>query len=257
MLFKSDDISIYYEKYGNKNKTILILPGWGNTRPTFTNIINYFKEEYTIYIIDYPGFGNSPYPNKELNIYDYANIIRDFMENLNIINPIIIAHSFGGRITTLLTGYYKERIDKLILIDIATIKPKKNIFKLIKEKIYKFLKLLIKLLPKLKQEKYKQKLLKAFGSTDYINLPQNMHNTFKNIVNKDLKEYLNYIESEALIIWGKEDNSTPIKDAHIINKLIKNSALIIYPKCKHFSYLEEPYLTNKIIDAFINEKNTN
>lgn len=257
MFFNTNDITIYYEKYGYKNKTILILPGWGNTRQTFNNIINYFKTDYTIYILDYPGFGNSPYPNKELTIYDYTNIIRDFMDTFNIINPIIIAHSFGGRLTTLLSGYYKEQIDKLILIDIASIKPKKTIKKFIKEKTYKLLKQTIKILPKLKQEKYKQKLLQLFGSTDYINLPPNMHKTFKNIVNKDLKEYLNYIDQETLIIWGKEDKDTPIKDAYKINKSIKNSALIIYPKAKHFSYLEEPFLTNKIIDAFINEKNTN
>jgi len=257
MFFNTDDITIHYKKYGYKNKTILILPGWGNTSQTFTHIINYFKEDYTIYIMDYPGFGNSPYPNKELDIYDYTNIIRDFIDNFKIINPIIIAHSFGGRLTTLLTGYYKEQINKLILIDIATIKPKKTIKQHIKEKTYKLLKKLTKLLPKLKQEKYKQKLLQIFGSSDYKNLPLNMHKTFKNIINKDLKEYLNYIEQETLIIWGKEDQDTPLKNAYLINKLIKNSSLIIYPKCKHFSYLEEPYLTNKIIDAFINEKNTN
>ena len=149
----------------------------------FINIINYFKEDYTIYIFDYPGFGNSPYPTKTLTIHDYTNIIRDFIKEKNIINPTIIAHSFGGRITTLLTGYYKEQINKLILIDIATIKPKKTPKQLIKEKTYKFLRKLIKLTPKLKQEKYNQKLLSIFGSTDYKNLPQSMHNTFKNIIN--------------------------------------------------------------------------
>ena len=251
MFFNTNEISIYYEKYGNKDKTILILPGWGNTRTTFYNIINYFKNDYSIYIIDYPGFGNSPYPNKTLTIYDYANIIRDFMEEKNINNPIIIAHSFGGRITTLLTGYYKEQIDKLILIDIATIKPKKTIYRFFKEKTYKLLKKLIKLLPKNKQQKTYNKLLKTFASTDYKNIPISMQNTFKNIVNTDLKSYLKYIESEALIIWGKEDKDTPLKDGIKINKQIKNSALIIYPNSKHFSYLDEPYLTNKIIEAFI------
>mgnify|MGYP000331054988 CR=1 FL=1 len=112
MYFNTKNTSIYYEKYGTKDKVILILPGWGNTRTTFTNIINFFKEDYTIYIIDYPGFGNSPIPQDELTIYDYTNIIRDFLEENNIVNPIIIAHSFGGRITTLLAGYYKEKIDK-------------------------------------------------------------------------------------------------------------------------------------------------
>ena len=228
MYFNTKNTSIYYEKYGTKDKVILILPGWGNTRTTFTNIINFFKEDYTIYIIDYPGFGNSPIPQDELTIYDYTNIIRDFLEENNIVNPIIIAHSFGGRITTLLAGYYKEKIDKIIYIDAATIKPKKTLKRFLKEKTYKLLKKLIKLFPKLKQEYYKQKLLRIFGSSDY--------------------------ESEVLLLWGKLDDTTPLKDGYKMNNLIKDSALIIFPKGNHFSYLQYPYLTNQIIQEFIKEQ---
>lgn len=253
MYFNNKEVSIYYEKYGNSKKTILILPGWGNTRTTFTNIINFFKDNYTIYIIDYPGFGNSPIPEKELTIYDYTNLVRDFLEEMQIKNPIIIAHSFGGRITTLLTGYYKEKIDKIIMIDAASIKPRKRIKALIKQTTYKALKKLTNFLPKLKQEYYRQKLLRIFGSIDYQNLPNNMHKTFKNIVNENLLYYLKNIESEVLLIWGKLDKETPLKDGHKMNNLIKNSALIIYPKGNHFSYLQYPYLTNKIIYEFIKE----
>ena len=80
MYFKSNTISIYYEKHGTGEEKILILPGWGNTRNTFYNLINNLKENYTIYIIDYPGFGNSPVLNKELNIYDYAFLINSFIK---------------------------------------------------------------------------------------------------------------------------------------------------------------------------------
>ena len=253
MYFNNKDVSIYYEKYGNNKNTILILPGWGNTRTTFTNIINFFKDNYTIYIIDYPGFGNSPIPEKELTIYDYTNLVRDFLDEMQIKNPIIIAHSFGGRIATLLTGYYKEKIDKIIMIDAASIRPRKSIKVLIKQITYKVLKKLTYLLPRLKQEYYRQKLLKGFGSTDYQKLPNNMHKTFKNIVNENLIYYLKNIESETLLLWGKLDKDTPLKDGYKMNNLIKNSALIIFPKGNHFSYLQYPYLTNKIIFEFIKE----
>ena len=136
MYFKSNNIKIYYEKYGNTNKTILILPGWGDTRETFNQIINCFKDNYTIYILDYPGFGKSPIPKKTLTIYDYTEIIYNFLNKNKINNPLIIAHSFGGRITTLLTTKYKVKIDKMLLIDIAGIKPKKTLKQKIKETIY-------------------------------------------------------------------------------------------------------------------------
>ena len=255
MYYNKNDYSIYYEKYGNKQKNIVILPGWGDTRKTFNYLINSLKEDYTIYILDYPGFGNSQFPNKDLTIYDYTNIIRDFIKDNNIIKPIIIAHSFGGRIATLLTGYYNEKINKLIMIDIAGIKHRKKFKIWIKEITYKLLKKIKYFLPKKKQTNYINKLCHIFASTDYKQLNNHMKKTFKNIINKNLKEYIKDINTETLIIWGNKDKDTPLKDGKILNKLIKNSALIIYPNASHFSYLDYPLLTSKIIKEFLKEKN--
>ena len=250
MFFKTKHQTIYYETHGNNSNSILILPGWGDTRKTFTNIINYLKNEYTIYILDYPGFGNSPYPNKDLTIFDYANIINLFIKEKNIINPLIIAHSFGGRITSILLSKHKLKVDKIILIDVAGIKRRKKLKIIIKEIIYKLLKKLSIFLPRIKKEKYLNKLISVFSSNDYKTIPNNMRKTFQNIIKEDLKKYYKEIESETLIIWGEKDIDTPLKDAYYLKKIIKNSELIIYKNSNHFSYLQYPYLTNKIIKEF-------
>ena len=199
MYFKKDNLTIYYEKYGSKKEAILILPGWGNTSQTFKNIIEVFKEKYTIYIPDYPGFGNSPTPEQELTIYNYAELINSF----------------------------------------------------IKEKLYKLLKKLVKLLPKKTRKKYYRKLLLIFGSTDYLNLPASMHKTFQNIIKEDLKDYYKSINAEVLIIWGDKDTDTPLKVAYKLHKIINNSGLIIYKNSGHFSYLDYPEKTNIILNKFI------
>ncbi len=252
MYFKSNGISIYYEKHGTGKNNILILPGWGNTRNTFYNIIKNLEKNSTIYILDYPGFGNSPILNKELNIYDYAFIINSFINKFNIETPSIIAHSFGGRITAILQGYYKLKLKKIILIDVAGIKRRKKLKVFLKEKLYKLLKKCTYLLPKIKQENYRQKLLLHFASTDYKSIPKSMQKTFQNIVNEDLKKFYKMINTETLIIWGENDLDTPLKDGLLIKKLIKNSEIIVYKKSGHFSYLDYPILTNKIINSFFN-----
>lgn len=256
MYYKTNNISIYYEHYGNKNskKKIVILPGWGNTRESFKYIIDYFKDNYQIYIIDYPGFGNSKFPKDSLTIYDYTEVIIDFLKDLKINNPIIIAHSFGGRIAILLNGYYKIKIDKMIFISTAGIKQKRNIKKTFRLYLYKFLKNLKVFLSKRKRSLYLKKLLLVFGSKDYNDLPNSMKETFKNIVNTDLLMYLKDIESEVLLIWGENDHDTPIKDAFTMNKKIKDSALITISDCGHFCYLEQISLINNIIYEFIKEE---
>lgn len=253
MYFKTNKINIYYEKYGTQKQVILILPGWGNTRETFNNIINYFKNDYTIYIIDYPGFGKSKHLTTELTIYDYGLIIKEFINKNNIENPIILAHSFGGRITAILNSYYNINIKKIILIDVSGIK-RFNLKIELKKYLYKTLKLLIKLLPKNKQSYYKNKLFNYFSSPDYKNINICMRDTFKNIIKENLKKHYKKIKVETLIIWGEKDQDTPLKDAYLLNKIIKNSGLIILKNLPHYSYLYNPYKINKIIEIFLKEK---
>ncbi len=254
MYYNKDDISMYYEKYGDGNSTILILPGWGDTRKTFRNMIDYLKNNYTVYIFDYPGFGNSIFPNRDLTIYDYTNIIRDFIKDENIINPIVIAHSFGGRIATLMAGYYKDSIKKLIMIDTSGIKPHKGPIKLLKQYTYKLLRKLGILVPKRKRNLYLKKLIKIFGSSDYKKLDKNMYDSFKNIVNEDLKCYINNINTETLIVWGKLDKDTKLKYGKYMHKKIRKSSLVILPKAGHFSYLNYSTVTNKLIYEFLKDE---
>lgn len=254
MYFETNDFELYYEKFGDGQKNIVILPGWGETRNTFFRLINYFKDRYTIYIIDYPGFGNSPFPNIDLDIYQYSSLIKDFLDELNINKPIFICHSFGGRIATVLTSIYKVKPEKMIFMDTAGIKPKKTLKIFFKEKIYKFRKLLIKKLCRKNKDAKLDKLRKRYGSVDYNNLPINMLTTFKNIVNEDLRDYYKNINCEVLLIWGAMDIDTPLKDGKYMNKMIKDSALIVFPDGTHFTYLEYSEAVNLIIDSFITEK---
>ena len=251
MYYKNGNFKLFYEKYGSGKQVILILPGWGDTRPTFNYLIQQLSKDNTVYIIDNPGFGNSEIIQNNLTIYDYASLIREFMLHEKINNPIIIAHSFGGRITTLLTGYYKDKIKKLILIDIASIRQKRNIKKIIKTYTYKLLKRLTYILPKNYRKKAQNRLLKLFSSADYFKLKDNVKKTFQNIVNEDLFSYLKSINTETLILWGEKDKDTPLKDAYKIKKEIKNSELIIFKNASHFSYLEYPTITLNIINEFI------
>lgn len=254
MFFEYKDISMYYEVSGNHSKSILILPGWGDTRKTFKYLVDFLSNYFTVYIVDYPGFGNTKFPNRNLTIFDYSELIYEFIKEANIDNPILIGHSFGGRIITMLTGYYNYKFSNIILIDSAGIKPKKTFFMKMRGFSYKFLKKLGKILPKKYRSKYYKKLFSHYASTDYQNLCANMRETFKNIVNTDLKDYLKNINSNVLLIWGEKDKDTPIKDAVTMKNNISDSELIVIENTGHFPYLERPQLINSILYEQLKEE---
>lgn len=254
MYFIYESLKLYYEKYGNHKKSIVILPGWGNTRNTFNFMINFLQNFFTVYIVDYPGFGNSPTPPHDLTIYEYATLIQEWMLSLKLNDPILIGHSFGGRIITILTGYYQYKYNDIIMINAAGIKPKKRIIKKLRTIAYKILKKTSIILPKKYRKIFQEYLFSHFASSDYKDLSPMMMQTFKNIINEDLKPYLKYIESKVLLIWGNKDDATPIKDGNTMNKLIPNSELIVLDGLSHFTYLEKPYLINQIIYEQLKEK---
>lgn len=249
MYLKINNTTIYYEKHGSKKQSIIILPGWGDNRKTFYYLINYLKKYFTIYILDYPGFGNSVI-NKTLTIFDYANIINEFVVKLNLENSILIGHSFGGRIISILTTMYNIKYKKIILINVAGLKEHK-IKLFFKTIIYKLLKLVKCFLPNKLKIKYQNYLFKKFASRDYKVLPHNLYKTFQNVVKENLKKYYKQINIDTLIIWGANDTITPLKMGYKLNKLIKKSYLIKLEFLNHFPYLENPYLVSEIIYNYL------
>ncbi len=251
MKFCVNDFTIYYEKQGNGHNNILILPGWGDNRPSFNYLISLLKDDFTIYSLDYPGFGKSPFPNRDLTIDDYTDLINDFIIGKKIDNPTIIAHSFGGRIVINLFTRYHLEIKNLILIDIAGIKPTKRWYQKVREKTYKLLKKIAFILPTKMKHYYLEKLIKLFGSNDYASLSKNIRNTFIKIVNRDQREDIKNIDVDTLIIWGENDRDVPLSDGYFINKNIRDSGLIVIPKSGHFPYLDRAYYVNKIILEYL------
>jgi hydrolase, alpha/beta domain protein len=246
-------VKLHYEKFGNQKETVIILPGWGKTKDTFKGMINSLRNSYTVYLVDYPGFGKTPFPKKVLTMHDYVGLIITLLDKEQITNPYIIAHSFGGRIAILLTGLYNIKIKKLLLIDSAGIKPRITFGKWLRLKSYKLLQWLARIVPKKYRVRYKKMIFKLFASSDYSALNALERETFKNIVNLDLTDYLENIKTETLILWGDKDTATHLSDGVLMKKKIRDSELIVFKNSTHYSYLENLDIVLRIIYIFFKD----
>ena len=111
---------------------MLFLHGFGGSIKSFEGLQNSLSSSINTINLDLIGFGKSSKPPSHFSIYDYAEIVYQFLKMLNITKVTIVAHSFGGRIAIILASKYKELVQKLALIDSAGLKPKfclKNFFK--------------------------------------------------------------------------------------------------------------------------------
>ena len=120
MYYKYHDLDIYYETYKNGLNNIIFLHGWGTNQNTFIKQVDYLKENNNLYLMDFPGFGLSSEVETDFNLETYVDLLRSFIIDLNINNPIIIAHSFGGRV--LIKYLVNNDIKAAIFISSAGIK---------------------------------------------------------------------------------------------------------------------------------------
>ena len=235
------DVNINYIQYGNpKGKDVVLLHGWGQNIEMMNPIGKGLQKDYRITILDLPGFGKSGEPTYGWTIYDYYEMLCEFLKKLKIKNPILVGHSFGGRISIIYSA--KEKTEKLVLLSAPYKKStKKNSIKI---KILKFLKK-IPLLKNL-EDYVKTKV----GSRDYRDASPTMRRILVNTVNEDLTEYLKQIDVPTLLIWGDNDTAVKVEDAKEAEDMMKDAGLIIYEGCTHYAYLERIDQTINVLKSF-------
>ena len=245
MFYTYKDVKVYYEKIG-EGIPIIFLHGWGCSSDIFKVVAKDIVDKYSVYLIDFPGFGKSVEPDYLIDVKEMAHMLKAFISDLDIEAPIIVGHSYGGRVA----AEYASRfncINKLILIDSAGIK-RFNIKKSIKVFIYKFKKWFYRITKKLM--KYNELLLNS-GSNDYVNSSPIQKIMLINAVNYDQKHIFKRIKCETLIIWGVNDVTTSIKDGRKIYRLIKNSELVVIPDAGHFPFVENYNYFIKVLKSFL------
>ena len=251
-----DKLNIYYEEFGDakdNEPVILFLHGWGADHRCFLPIISGIKNKYKTYALDLPGHGESSSLTRSFNVDDYKNVIIKFINLMNIKNIILIGHSYGGRIIIKINSEdnIDFNIEKNILIDSAGIKKNQSTKNKIKIITYKFAKNILNVIPnKNKKEELLNKLKRKFGSTDYNNATPIMRETLVKSVNEDLTPLLKNMR-ETLLIWGENDKDTPLSDAKIMEKEIKNAGLVVLKNTGHFSFLEDKYTFEKVIKSYL------
>ncbi len=239
MKFVYKNCQIFYRFIDKKTKIVNVyLHGWGASYKSL-----FFCQKHinsSSLFLDFPPFGQSDKNLKDWTIFSYATMVVSLCEHLNIHKINLIGHSFGGRVALLVACFCKSRVNKLVLVDSAGLKPKRKISYYIKVSNYKIRKKL-----HLDVSKY--------GSCDYLALGEDMRKVFNNIVKTHLDDYLENIEAPTLIIFGERDDITPLYMAKKFNKKIKNSTLEIIPNGSHFCFVDNQYLFVHKLKEFLKE----
>lgn len=239
MKIKVKDLDINYIQYG-EGKDILLLHGWGQNIEMMKPIGDNFRDRFRITILDFPGFGKSEEPKTPWSIDDYSNMLEEFIAKTEIKKPIVMGHSFGGRVAIRYSS--RNNIEKLVLFGSPCIRISEN------------LSLSVKILKKLKtlpgMNEIGEYMKKYIGSRDYKAASPIMRQTLVEVVNEDLSKFAREIEEPTLLIWGEQDTEAPLQDAKELEKIMIDAALIVLPGT-HYAYLENLPRVVSILNSFL------
>ncbi|MBB3113219.1 pimeloyl-ACP methyl ester carboxylesterase [Paenibacillus phyllosphaerae] len=243
-----DGLNINYQVAG-EGQEVLLLHGWGAELNTFAAVHANLAQHFKVYSIDFPGFGKSQEPREVWGNTEYVEFLHKFIQAMGIKRPILLGHSFGGRISIEYASKYD--VKKLVLTNTAGIKPKRKLQYYVKVYTYKAVKNILRI-PGL--HLFRDRVLNYWkartGSTDYKNASGVLQQILVRVVNTDLKHVMPQIKAPVLLIFGETDTATPVEHGKTMEKLMPDAGLVVL-KTGHFSYLERPQEFAIIVNKFL------
>ncbi len=230
---------------------ILMLHGWGASADLMLPLAKSLAPlGYQCLIPDLPGFGESAPPPEAWDTIQYAELMLAYLDAHSIQRAFLIGHSFGGRISLVLGADHADRVVKMGLFNSAGIPPRRSLSSRVRLTLYKAGRdWLAALGAKSISERLRSWYGNRYGSTDYQTAGA-LKETFLKVVNGDLSSYASRVSVPTLLLWGENDADTPLWQAETLKKLIPDAGLITFPDAGHYSYLEKPADSVRILHYF-------
>ena len=250
--FTYQSARLHYTDCG-EGHPLLLLHGWGCNTTTFNAIRPFLEARFRVLTVDFAGFGQSDEPREVWGVEEYTRSIEALAKAEGVENPILIGHSFGGRVSIVYSS--RNKTQKVILVDAAGVKPRRSLSYY--RKVYTF-KLLKRILPLMVGRKRANEIIEArrakAGSSDYNQATPMMRAILSKCVNEDLCHLMPKIEAPTLLFWGEQDTATPLADAKRMKKLIPDAGLVTVAGAGHFSFLENTPLFLRVVESFLQKE---
>jgi pimeloyl-ACP methyl ester carboxylesterase len=182
--------------------------------------------------------------------------VRGLMEALGIERASIIGHSHGGRTAIVLAATYPRLVDRLVLVGSAGLRPKRGVGYYSRVYTYKAVRRLLQSMPL--QGPIGEPLRRLFesklGSMDFRATDRQastMRGTLIRVVNEDWRHLLPRIQASTLLIWGDQDDQTPLSDGQLMEKLIPDAGLVVFPGAGHYAYADDLGRFARVVGHFL------
>ena len=236
-----------------KKPTIVILHGWGLSGEKFVPLASELKKRgYRVFFPDFPGFGSTEIPSHPLKLEDYARFLDQYLRENKIVQPVLIGHSFGGRVSLKYEQMYPKSVRALILSGTPGFTP------INRKRLLSFI-LLAKIggafwsLPPFSLFKgvVQRWYYYLVGAREFYRAEGSMRQTFKNIVAEELTSTMESVNIPCALIWGENDAIISVAIAQKMISTIPGAQLSIIPNVDHRVPYKQPGIFADYVEKFL------
>lgn len=249
MISKIDGLRVSHYIFGSHKPPILLIHGWGQSHAFWNSLVPTLQKDFTVHTLDLPGFGKSQEPSRVWNVHDYAHFISIFIKSLKIENPVIMGHSYGGRLAIAYAAQFP--VKKLVLYSTGGGLPEKNVLKCIYRRV------IVRIFKYIIPNTLYKFQSSAFKPTSYTNSliidrrrSRVMLDIYTAMPELQISE-LAMIKTKTLIIMGDKDVICNPKNGDILTEMIVGSSLVKFSSSTHFAHLEEPKKFSEVLNSFL------
>ncbi len=261
-------MKLYYKKLGQGKSKIIILHGLYGASDNWFGIAKVLSQSFEVYLVDLRNHGRSPHSD----IHSYKAMsgdVLELMDNNSISKAILLGHSMGGKVAMQLAINNPERIESLIIVDIAPkdYRQNKNIAQH-KEILKSMLKIDLSILKK--RDDLKDQL-SAYLSNDFTyqfvakNLKRDKQQGFAWKINipvllKEIGSIADGVTYDVInkdviypVLFVKGENSNYIQesDTKIIRDLFPNAQIQVIKDVEHWIHAQKPKELLELILKFL------
>ncbi|MEL6270149.1 MAG: alpha/beta hydrolase [Chloroflexota bacterium] len=235
-----------------EGEPVLLLHGWGANITLLWPLIEQLAQKgFRCHAPDLPGFGGTGLPPATWSVHDYVAFVLAYIDAQQLACAHLFGHSFGGRLSIVLGAKHADRVNKIVLCDAAGVRGKTPWYRQLPVTLYRAVedKVDDESAPGRLINRVRDAYVKRTGSSDYLDAGE-LKETLVEVVSEDLLPFAPQITAPTLLVWGANDEDTPLWQAKALEAAIPDAGLVVFPNAGHYAYLDALPDTVRVIDYF-------
>ncbi len=198
---------------------------------------------------DLPGFGSSPPPEEVIGAEGYAQIVAALLSVFSE-PPVVVGHSFGGRVAVCLASRHPDRVGPLVLTGapLVRLQPPRR-----PPLTYRAVRALHQ--KGLISDAAMESMRKRRGSADYRAASGVMRSVLVKVINESYEDQLRALNRPVRLLWGSEDREVPLEVARRSAEILRDGGsqvdLRILDGVGHHVPLEAPQELRRAIESLL------